>query len=46
MSAQSIVARLEVNLSTDTVDQLESLDVSIRAFDAYDNEIRAGERPS
>ena len=39
VSAQSIVARLEVNLSTDTVDQLESLDVSIRAFDAYDNEI-------
>ena len=39
VSAQSIVARLEVNLSADTVDQLESLDVSIRAFDAFDNEI-------
>ena len=39
VSAQSIVARLEVNLSADTVEQLESLDVSIRAFDAFDNEI-------
>jgi len=39
VSAQSIVARLEVNLSADTVEQLGSLDVSIRAFDAYENEI-------
>ena len=39
VAAQSIVARLDVNLSTDTVEQLESLDVSIRAFDAFDNEI-------
>ncbi len=39
VSAQSIVARLEVNLSTDSLEQLESLDVSIRAFDAFDNEI-------
>ena len=39
VSAQSIVARLEVNLSTDRLEQLESLDVSIRAFDAFDNEI-------
>ena len=39
VDAQKIVARLEVNLSTDTVDQLGSLDVSIRAFDAFDNEI-------
>ena len=39
VAAQSIVARLDVNLSTDTVEQLESLDVSIRAFDVFDNEI-------
>ena len=39
VAAQNIVARLEVNLSTDSVEQLESLDVSIRAFDAFDNEI-------
>ena len=39
VSAQSIVARLEVNLSTDRLEQLESLDISIRAFDAFDNEI-------
>ena len=39
VSPQSIVARLEVNLSTDSVEQLESLDVIIRAFDAFDNEI-------
>ena len=39
VSAQNTVARLEVNLSTTTLEQLESLDISIRAFDAYDNEI-------
>lgn len=39
VSAQNTVARLEVNLSTDVLEQLESLDVSIRAFDAFDNEI-------
>jgi hypothetical protein len=39
VEAQMLVARLEVNLSTDTVDQLGSLDVKIRAFDAYENEI-------
>ncbi len=39
VAAQNIVARLEVNLSTDSLEQLESLDVSIRAFDAFDNEI-------
>ena len=39
VSPQSTVARLEVNLSTTTVDQLASLDVTIRAFDAFDNEI-------
>ena len=39
VDAQKIVARLEVNLSTDTVDQLGSLDVGIRAFDAFENEI-------
>ena len=39
VSAQSIVARLEVNLSADTVQQLESFDVSILAYDAFDNEI-------
>jgi len=39
VEAQKIVNRLEVNLSTKTVDQLGSLDVTIRAFDAYDNEI-------
>ena len=37
--AQSTVARLEVNLSTTTLEQLESLGVFIRAFDAFDNEI-------
>ena len=39
VSAQSIVARLDVNLSTESLEQLTSLDVSIRAFDAFDNEI-------
>ncbi|MEK9651633.1 MAG: hypothetical protein VW102_05480, partial [Poseidonia sp.] len=39
VSAQNIVARLEVNLSTTTLEQLESLDITIRAFDAFDNEI-------
>ncbi|RJU93432.1 MAG: hypothetical protein DWC03_04900 [Candidatus Poseidoniales archaeon] len=39
VAAQNKVARLEVNLSTAVLEQLESLDVSIRAFDAYDNEI-------
>jgi hypothetical protein len=39
VSAQSIVARLEVNLTTDSLEQLESLDVSILAFDAFDNQI-------
>jgi len=39
VSAQKIVDRLEVNLSRDTLEQLETLDLSIRAFDAYDNEI-------
>ena len=36
---QSTVARLEVNLTTDSLEQLESLEVTIRAFDAFDNEI-------
>ena len=39
VAAQNKVARLEVNLSTAVLEQLESLDVAIRAFDAYDNEI-------
>ena len=39
VSAQSTVDRLEVNLSTDSLEQLQSLEVSIRAFDAFDNEI-------
>ena len=39
VAAQNTVARLEVNLSTDTLEQLESLDLTIRAFDAFDNEI-------
>ena len=39
VAAQSTVARLEVNLTTDSLEQLESLDLSIRAFDAFDNEI-------
>ena len=39
VAAQNTVARLEVNLSTDSLEQLASLDVSIRAFDAFDNEI-------
>jgi len=36
---QSITARLEVELSTDSVEQLASIEVYIRAFDMYDNEI-------
>ena len=39
VSAQNTVARLEVNLSRTSLEQLESLDISIRAFDAFDNEI-------
>ncbi len=39
VAPQNVVARLEVNLSSDSVIQLESVDVTIRAFDAYDNEI-------
>ncbi|MDA9168089.1 hypothetical protein N9N91_00855, partial [Candidatus Poseidonia alphae] len=39
VSAQSLVDRLEVNLSKTTLEQLASLEVSIRAFDAFDNEI-------
>lgn len=39
VAAQNIVARLDVNLSTDTLEQLASLTVSIRAFDIFDNEI-------
>ncbi|MGB1865047.1 MAG: hypothetical protein ACPHQC_02230, partial [Poseidonia sp.] len=39
VEAQSTVARLEVNLTTDSLEQLESLEVTIRAFDAFDNEI-------
>ena len=39
VAAQNTVARLQVNLSTDSLEQLASLDVSIRAFDAFDNEI-------
>ena len=33
------MARLQVNLTSTVVDQLGSVDVAIRAFDAYDNEI-------
>jgi hypothetical protein len=36
---QSITARLEVELSATTVEQLGSFEVYIRAFDMYDNEI-------
>ena len=39
VSAQSLVARLEVNLTETTVEQLSTLSVNIRAFDAFDNEI-------
>jgi hypothetical protein len=39
VSAQSLVDRLEVNLSKTTLDQLATTEVSIRAFDAFDNEI-------
>ena len=39
VSAQNTVARLEVNLSSYSLEQLQSLDLSIRAFDAFDNEI-------
>ena len=39
VQAQSITARLEVELSTDSVEQLASIEVYIRAFDMYDNEI-------
>ena len=39
VTAQSVAARLELNLSSDTVPQLESVQLTIRAFDAFDNEI-------
>ena len=39
VSAQSLVNRLEVNLTKTTLDQLATLEVNIRAFDAFDNEI-------
>jgi hypothetical protein len=39
VEAQSTVDRLEVNLTTDSLEQLESLELTIRAFDAFDNEI-------
>jgi hypothetical protein len=39
VDAQSTVARLEVNLTTDSLEQLGSLEVTIRAFDAFENEI-------
>lgn len=39
VAPQNVVARLEVNLSSATVDQLESVEITIRAFDAFDNEI-------
>ena len=39
VSPQSTVARLQVNLTSTVVDQLGSVDVAIRAFDAFDNEI-------
>ena len=39
VSAQSLVARLEVNLTKSTLEQLATLEVNIRAFDAFDNEI-------
>ena len=39
VAPQNVVARLEVNLSSATVEQLESVEITIRAFDAFDNEI-------
>ena len=39
VTAQSLVAKLEVNLSTTSLEQLETLDLQIRAFDAFNNEI-------
>ena len=39
ISAQSIVNRLEVNLSATGVEQLGTVQISIRAFDVFNNEI-------
>ncbi|MBN29307.1 MAG: hypothetical protein CMB34_01400 [Euryarchaeota archaeon] len=39
VAAQTIVARLEANLTSSVVDQLDSVDLTIRAFDAFENEI-------
>ena len=39
VSAQSVAARLELNLSSEKVIQLESVDLQIRAYDEFDNEI-------
>ena len=39
VAAQSTVARLQVNVTSSVVDQLDSVDLTIRAFDAFDNEI-------
>ena len=43
VSAQTVAARLELTLSSQNVAQLDSVELSIRAYDAFDNEIDVSE---